>query len=106
MALTKEEGVRAGMILLSPGNWGKVKFVDSQRTLEAFLNLYEKDKREAVGDGISWRRCANFLRTCDFEVNEDHFEEHYDYDDHSEFFDTMFQTMLCPPISKPLEDWL
>ena len=106
MALTREDGVRAGMLLLSPGNYDKIKFVGSIRTLESFLNLLERGRKEAVFEGFSWMKCAKFLRGYDFDISEDHFEEYHDWGDHEIFFDTMFQTMLRPPLSKPLEDYL
>lgn len=106
MALTREDGVRAGMLLLSPGNWEQIRWEDDDSGVREFLNSYQDDERDAFSNGFSWAACASLLSENGIKVTDDEFEEYSDEEEHSDFFDAMFQTMLRPPISKPLEDWL
>jgi len=104
--VTRSEGITAGMILLTPGNFEQVRFDNDELGVEVFLSYYREDPTDTFSNLFEWRECAKLFQEYGIEIDEEDFESYSDYEYNYEFFEAMFEAMLNPPTTKPLEDWM
>lgn len=105
--LTKADGMRAGMLLLIPDNFKQIMWEEEENTpITRFLKWYQVDPEDTFANNFSWDACTKLFRQNGIKITEDCFEEFNDDYEHFEFFNTMFATMLSPPVAKGLDQWM